>query len=165
MASSNKTNETAAVELAPAMVLRQFRIVFNAVKSHFRDVERVAGIGGAHLWALSVIEQAPGIGVTELAQALDVHQSTASNLVRSLVKRGLIVSSREGADRRTTALHLLDAGVDILRLAPAPFAGVLPEALAELAPETLARLHHDLGLLIAGLNADDESAQKPLAQL
>ncbi|HAV36987.1 MAG TPA: MarR family transcriptional regulator, partial [Massilia sp.] len=50
--------------------LRQFRIVFNAVKNHFRQVERDAGLGGAQLWALSVIAQSPGIGVTDLARAL-----------------------------------------------------------------------------------------------
>lgn len=147
------------------MVLRQFRIVFNAVKSHFRDVERVAGIGGAQLWALSVIDGTPGIGVTELARALDIHQSTASNLVRSLSGRGLIASRRDGTDRRGTALYLLDAGADILRRAPAPFAGVLPGALSRLSPETLARLEHDLGLLIGLLDADEASAQLPLADL
>lgn len=38
---------------ASTRVLRQFRIVFNAVRSHFRQVEREAGIGGAQLWALT----------------------------------------------------------------------------------------------------------------
>ncbi|HBZ08040.1 MAG TPA: MarR family transcriptional regulator, partial [Massilia sp.] len=79
-----------AGQLAPeTRVLRQFRIVFNAVKNHFRQVERDAGLGGAQLWALSVIAQSPGIGVTDLARALDIHQSTASNLVRALGSRGL----------------------------------------------------------------------------
>jgi hypothetical protein len=38
---------------AATRVLRQFRQVFNAVKSHFRKVERVAGIGGEQPWAFS----------------------------------------------------------------------------------------------------------------
>ena len=45
-------------------VLRQFRIVFNSVKTHFRQVEQAAGLGGAQVWALSVIRDQPGIGVT-----------------------------------------------------------------------------------------------------
>lgn len=147
------------------MVLRQFRIVFNAVKSHFRDVERTAGIGGAQLWALSVIARTPGIGVTELGRALDIHQSTASNLVRSLTKQNLVASSRDGADRRATSLYILDAGNDVLQRAPAPFAGVLPGALAQLPPATLSRLEHDLGLLIALLGADQESAHVLLADI
>jgi DNA-binding MarR family transcriptional regulator len=165
MASTTETPRTIGLGTAEAMVLRQFRMVFNAVKSHFRDVERAAGIGGAQLWTLSVIQARPGIGVTELGRALDIQQSTASNLVRSLTRQGLIASSRDGTDRRATSLYLLDAGNEILHRAPAPFAGVLPGALSQLCPATLARLEHDLGLLIAVLGVDEDSARLPLAEL
>jgi len=152
-------------ELAPeTRVLRQFRIVFNSVKSHFRQVERDAGLGGAQLWALSVIAQSPGIGVTELARALDIHQSTASNLVRTLSGRGLIASAREGQDRRGVALRTLPAADAVLQRAPMPFSGVLPGALASLDQATLARLEHDLGELIAVLGVDEADAQVPLGQ-
>ncbi len=149
----------------PMRVLRQFRIVFNAVKSHFRQVEREAGVGGAQLWALSVIEQQPGIGATGLARELDIHQSTASNLVRALVERGYVSGSREGADRRTVALHVQPAGREVLQRAPMPFAGVLPDALASLDPATLAQLESNLNQLIAELGADDEAGSVPLSQL
>ena len=52
-----------------AQVLRRFRLVFNAVKSHFQQVEKRAGIGGAQLWALSVIGAAPDIGMGGLAMS------------------------------------------------------------------------------------------------
>ena len=146
-------------------MLRQFRVVFNSVKTHFRQVERDAGLGGAQLWALSVIAQSPGIGVTDLARALDIHQSTASNLVRTLTGRGLVAAAREGQDRRGVALRALPAADAVLQRAPLPFAGVLPEALASLDAATLARLEQDLGRLIEVLQADTESAQVPLAQL
>jgi DNA-binding MarR family transcriptional regulator len=152
-------------ELAPeTRVLRQFRIVFNSVKSHFRQVERDAGLGGAQLWALSVIAQSPGIGVTELARALDIHQSTASNLVRTLSGRGLVASAREGLDRRGVALRTLPAAEAVLQRAPMPFSGVLPGALASLDQATLSRLEHDLGQLIAALGVDEADAQVPLGQ-
>lgn len=146
-------------------VLRQFRIVFNAVRSHFREVERAAGIGGAQLWALAVVSARPGIGVTELAAALDVHQSTASNLVRALVSRQLIITSPGTKDRRAVALHIADAGDRLLASAPAPFSGILPEALARMEPGQLARLEHDLASLIAALDASDEASHVPLAEL
>lgn len=144
-------------------VLRQFRIVFNSVKSHFRQVEREAGVGGAQLWALSVIARRPGIGVTELARELDIHQSTASNLIKSLSERGLAGASREGLDRRSVSLRVLAAGEDVLRSAPMPFAGVLPDALSSLDPATLARLEHDLAKLILLLEADEAGARVPLS--
>jgi DNA-binding MarR family transcriptional regulator len=145
--------------------LRRFRLVFNAVKTHFRQVERLAGVGGAQLWALSVVRAAPGIGIGGLARAMDIHQTTASNLVRGLVARRMLAAERNGVDRRTVSLSVLPAGRAVLRRAPGPFAGVLPEALARLERETLERLDHDLGLLIEALGTDEHAAGIPLAQM
>jgi DNA-binding MarR family transcriptional regulator len=150
---------------APARVLRQFRVVFNAVKTHFRQVEQQAGLGGAQVWALSAIRDAPGIGVKELARTLDIKQSTASNLVRGLLEREMIAAHRDGPDRRMVALHLQPGGAAVLARAPAPFAGVLPDALGELDATTLARLEADLGKLIALLGADADAGTVPLAEL
>ena len=147
----------------PQRVLRQFRIVFNAVKTHFRQLERESGLGGAQVWALSVIESQPGIGATSLGKAMDIHQSTASNLVRGLVERGYVAAAREGSDRRNVALRILPPGQEVLRRAPAPLAGVLPNALATLDEATLLRLEQDLGSLIAQLDADETAGRIPLS--
>lgn len=154
-----------ADEAAAMRVLRQFRIVFNAVKTHFRQVERDTGIGGAQLWALSEIRAMPGIGVNDLARALDVHQSTASNLVKGLMKRRLVVAERSERDRRIVLLSLLPEGATLLESAPAPFAGVLPGALAGLDLATLSRLEVDLASLITLIEADPTGAKVPLAEL
>ena len=146
-------------------VLQQFRVVFNAVKTHFQQVERRAGIGGAQVWALSIIRDRPGIGVNELSRALSVRQPTASNIVKSLSQHELVDVRRDASDRRAVQLHILPEGRKVLRRAPGPFAGVLPEALASLDPETLARLEHDLAELIRTLGADLRASGIPLAQL
>ena len=138
--------------------------MFNAVKTHFRQVEKKAGVGGAQVWALSVVREMPGIGVNDLAKAMDVHQSTASNLVKSLVEQELIAALKNGSDRRAVQLHLLPAGAKVLRRAPGPFAGVLPQALAGLDAQTLSRLDKDLGKLIAALEVDERAAGIPLGQ-
>lgn len=148
-----------------ARVLRRFRQVFNAVKTHFQQVERQVGVGGAQVWALSVIQARPGIGVNELAKALDIRQSTASNLVRALVDRGLVATARAERDRRAVELRLLPPGALILAQSPGPFSGVLPEALAQLDGPTLARMEADLARLIDLLDADEESAGLPLASM
>lgn len=150
---------------AASRVLRQFRQVFNSVKTHFQQVEKKAGVGGAQVWALSVIQDHPGIGVTELARRMDIHQTTASNLVRSLVGASLVATERKGSDRRAVQLQLLAAGARVLHKAPGPFAGVLPDALAQLDAERLQRLEDDLAALLAKLNADERSAGIPLAQM
>ncbi|MEO7255454.1 MAG: MarR family winged helix-turn-helix transcriptional regulator [Casimicrobium sp.] len=148
-----------------AQVLRHFRVVFNSIKSHFQQMERQAGVGGAQVWALSIIRDNPGIGVNGLAQSMDVHQTTASNLVRSLVAAEMVAAEKNGADRRTVQLRPLANGLRVLRLAPGPFSGVLPEALGRLDTETLCRLQQDLSSLIRELNADEAAANTPLAHL
>jgi DNA-binding MarR family transcriptional regulator len=127
-------------------------------------VEKKAGVAGAQLWALSIIQDRPGVGVTELARAMDVHQSTASNLVRSLLEQQLVLARKAGADRRTVQLHVLAAGAKALRRAPGPFAGVLPSALGSLDAATLARLDRDLGKLITALGADERGAHILIGQ-
>ena len=145
-------------------VLRRFRLVFNAVKTHFQQVEKKAGVGGAQLWALSIVRDRPGIGINDLAKAMDVHQSTASNLVKTLIARELIAWAKNGTDRRTVQLRVLPAGSAVLRRAPSPLTGVLPQALASLDARTLKRMDADLAKLITVLNADERAANIPLGQ-
>jgi DNA-binding MarR family transcriptional regulator len=150
-------------EQAAVAVLRQFRQVFNAVKSHFQQVEKTVGMGGAQVWALSIVRDQPGIGVGALARTMSIHQSTASNLVRTLIEREMVVAVKQGVDRRAVQLNLLPAGAKVLRNAPGPFAGLLPDALRSLPPETLARLQDDLAQLIVVIAADEAGASIPLS--
>lgn len=149
----------------PAQVLRRFRQVFNAVRGHFAQIEKRTGLGGAQLWALSIVRERPGIGIGELARAMDVHQSTASNLVKGLVQRELLLAEKNGLDRRAVQLQLPPAALRLLKRAPGPVEGVLPQALQALDAATLRRLDQDLGRLISELGVDERGAGIPLSQL
>jgi DNA-binding MarR family transcriptional regulator len=85
-------------------VLEQFRILFKSVRRHYGEVQRRAGIGGAQVWALSHIASHPGIKPGELARALAIHVSTASNLVRELEKLKLATRRRLKQDQRVVEL-------------------------------------------------------------
>ena len=122
-------------------------------------------MGGAQVWALSVVRDQPGIGVGELARSMDIHQSTASNLVKTLQRKALISVSKATEDRRSVQLQVLPAGLAVLSQVPGPSEGVLPEALERLPADTLLRLDQDLGELITLLKADEQAAGIPLAQL
>lgn len=163
--SQTATSPDRVYDESATRVLRQFRQVFNSVKKHFQQVEKQAGVGGAQVWALSVIDARPGLGVNDLALAMDVRQPTASNLVKSLVDHELIEVKKSERDRRAVQLHLRPGGARVLRRAPGPFAGVLPQALAGLSADRLGRLENDLGALIAALDADAGSAAIPLSQM
>jgi DNA-binding MarR family transcriptional regulator len=148
-----------------ALVLRRFRVVFNAVRTHFRQVEKQAGIGGAQVWALSVVHGNPGIGISELGLVMDIHQSTTSNLVKTLIKSGLIRADKAADDRRNVQLTILGAGKKILARVPGPFEGVLPLALSKLPAKTLKRLDADLAALVGVIQADEGASGIPLATL
>ena len=157
--------DNAAGDEPSTRVLRQFRQIFNAVKTHFQQVEKKVGLGGAQLWALGVIRDQPDIGMGGLAKALNIHQSTASNLVKALVERELVAAAKTGSDRRTVSLRLLPPGARMLKRSPGPFTGVLPEALNAMEQAALQRLECDLAELIAVLKTDERGGQIPLADL
>jgi DNA-binding MarR family transcriptional regulator len=139
-----------------ARVLRQFRTVFNSVRNHFRTMEQAVGLSGTEVWALSHVAAHPGMGVGQLARAMDIHQSTASNLVRALLEARMVVSERSEGDQRAVHLHTTAKGLKLLAKAPTPFVGVLPEALRRLDAPTLRRLERDLARLIRELDTDPD---------
>ena len=146
-------------------MLQRFRQVFTATRAHYQQVEKVVGLGGAQVWALGIVAARPGIGVGGLARALHVHQSTASNLVRNLVDRGLLSTARNDNDRRTVQLRLLPAGADLLKRAPGPVTGLLVQALEGLDLDTLTRLESDLSRLIQVMGIGDDAPATPIGQL
>lgn len=154
-----KNTDTATV------VLRQFRVVFNAVRTHFRQVERDSGLGGAQVWALSLIDKTPGIGVGDIAAGMEIHQSTASNLVKVLLKKELVSMAKSAQDKRVVELLVTSTGKAALKKIPGPFEGVLPEALRQLDETTLLSLNRDLEKLVEALAADEDAGSIPLAHL
>ena len=163
--SSDISKSLADTPVTSAKVLRRFRVVFNAVRTHFRQMEKQVGLGGAQVWALSIIANSPGIGMGSIAAEMDIHQSTTSNLVKELQRKKLISVAKAIEDRRNAQIHALPAGLKLLESVEGPFAGVLPKALDQLSGTVLQRLDMDLGALIEILNADEAAAEIPLANI
>lgn len=143
-AASRKT----AVKEAPISVLMKFRLIVNTAKQHYRWIEQECGVNGAQLWALWEISRARGMRVSELSAALAMHQSSASNLLDKLVKNGLVTRTRSPDDQRVVTLELTKKGAQVLKRAPRPARGLLPEALHRLPASALAKLDHSLLLLL-----------------
>lgn len=147
-------------------VLKQFRLIYGSVRQHFREVEHNCGVSGSQLWLLHEIARTPGVGVSELANRLSIHQSTCSQLVDKLETRGLVTKQRKAEDQRRVGLQLTDKATVVLGAAPGPVEGVLPQALQGLTDETLEQLQASLAQVIAQLTTRDErSADRPLADL
>lgn len=146
--------------------LRQFRVIFSAVRQHFQSVEKACGVSGAQIWALAALRETPGLKVSELAQAMSIHASTASNLLDKIEKAGLVRRERNSADQRVVRLYLTELGGSRLATAPQPLTGVLTHAIGNLPRATLERLNHDLTALIANMGeVDTQAAQNPLSEI
>ena len=141
-------NATADTNELAVEVLGRFREVFRAAKLHFAAVQRIAGISGAQLWALSEINAQPGLRVSDLTQKMSLHQSTVSNLVEKLNSAKLLRRVRELGDNRVVRLQLTSAGKKVLARAPNPARGVLPDALDKLDRRALKKLSSSLECLV-----------------
>ena len=135
-------------------VLKKFRQIFRAAKLHFRQVERSAGVSGAQLWLLAELFERPGSRVKDLAASMALHQSTVSNLLEALSRRKLLVRKRDEVDQRVVRVFLTVAGERLVRKAPGPARGVLPDALEALPPAALRRLDQSVAVLLRGMKAD-----------
>lgn len=154
-ASSLKTSESKS-QVTPLSTLQRFRVLIRTAQRHSQWIERKSGITGAQLWALQELIEVPGLRVGELANRMALHQSTASNMVDRLETGGLIRKERTSADQRVVRLYLTAEGEAMLRRAPSPARGIVPEALRLLDPESLVRLQHELDVLLKQIKDLDE---------
>lgn len=162
MSPNEKNNESASPALE---ALKLFRIIFKSANRHFHDIEKVAGIGGASLWALAEIAENSGLTVSGLAKAMSVHQSTASNLMEKLETSGYILRTRSENDRRVVHLSLTEQGREVLAKAPPPYRGILPDALRRLDQDSLNQLNDCLTKLVSGMEGKlDFGAFEPLGK-
>lgn len=138
--------------------LKRFRMVFRAVQQHSLRVEQRCGLTSAQLWAISELAAKPGQRVSELAHAMSIHASTASNLLDKLERKGLIEKQRQRDDQRVVLLTATPAGLNLLEMAPAPATGILQSALFQLSPEILQSLIVNLDALVAAMKIDDDGA-------
>lgn len=146
-----------------AEALKRFRLIFKAVQQHAQWLEKTCGLSNAQLWALWEISQNAGMRPTELAKAMSIHQSTASNLLEKMSRKGLIKRARISEDQRVVSLFLTDPGRSILASAPVPARGILQDALFALPGGTLVSLAENLDELIKAMGIEDAgAAMEPL---
>lgn len=159
--SDSKSSRSAAAPVAAPPVtslevLQKVRIVIRAAQRHSLWVEKQCGVNGAQLWIMQELAEAPGLRVGQVTALLAIQQATTSNLLEGLVRKGFVVKARDPADQRVVKLFLSEQGLALLDAAPKPARGLLPEALASLAPAHLARLNAGLQGLLSSIDVIDE---------
>lgn len=159
-------NQTVAPPELILDVLQQFRLIFGTMRQHFREVEELCSLTGLQLWVLQEIQRKPGIGVTELAGLLGIHQSTCSLLVEKLVAQGCVERKNMHKDRRRIGLCIAERGENAIATLPGPAEGILPPALSSVPEVVLKTLAINLTELIRHIPGKDNTfAQTPLAYM
>ncbi|WP_313951576.1 MarR family transcriptional regulator, partial [Accumulibacter sp.] len=108
------------------------------VQTGMQNIDDRHGLSGAQLWAMWQISARPGLRVSDLARALQIKPSTASNLLDKLELRQLMRRERHDTDNRVVSLYLTDAGHQLVKDIPGPTQGRLRRALGEMAAPVLA---------------------------
>ena len=157
---SRRTQAGPAIE-----ALMRFRLVINSTKRHYKWIERQTGINGALVWAMWELNLSPGLRVSELAETMAIHQSTASNLLDKLEEKGLIERDRSNDDQRVVRLYLTRAGQQMIRRVPQPACGLLQDALSRIPATTLASFNRALEQLLEVMQpAHSKADNKPLSE-
>ncbi|WP_153111336.1 MarR family winged helix-turn-helix transcriptional regulator [Propionivibrio limicola] len=147
-------------------IVQQFRIIYGSMRQYFREVEESCGLPGSQMWVLQEAQRTPGLGITELAGRMGIHQSTCSLLVDKLVTRGYLTKARQGKDHRRVGITLTENGEKAIAALPGPAEGILPEALATMPLVALNTLNTHLSELIQHLPGHVEGyARTPLADM
>lgn len=147
------------------VIVKAFRLVFRAVQEHSRWVEKQCGVSAAQLWAMWELMENPGMRVSELSENMSIHQSTTSNMLDKLEKRGLLKRERRGPDHRVVQLYLTDAGAALVAESPRPAQGALNYAVSRLPDHVVESLGENLELLLSLMKVTDTtSALEPLSE-
>jgi DNA-binding MarR family transcriptional regulator len=136
--------------------LKKIRIMIRAAQRHSAWIEKQCGISGGQLWILQELYESPGLRVGEIARRLAVHQTTASNLLDALERKGYLVKTRDASDHRIVKVTLSKDGEELLKRSPKPARGLLPEALMKMDPAALSHLDKGLQSLLQVIELDDE---------
>ncbi|MGD8568842.1 MAG: MarR family transcriptional regulator [Gammaproteobacteria bacterium] len=144
-------------------VVQDIRVVVRTIQAHSRSIEKQCGVSAVQLWAMWELFARPGQRVSDLSNALSIHQSTASNMLDKLESRELIRRERNGGDQRVVRLNLTEKGRQLLSGAPRPAQGAVRDALTRMSVEELKQLQTGLETLMRYLPAaSDEAALNPI---
>ena len=102
----------------------------------FEDVEEVAccGISTSECHALEVIALGKELSVNDVAAAVRLNKSTASRLVRSLEKKGLVRTAADPGDKRGLKVTATRQGASLWRRIVRETAGSYAEVLRDCTP-------------------------------
>ncbi len=153
--AANKAIRAAAAGVArmedvsiPDVAFSKILQLVRVVETGMQNIDPGHGLSGSQLWALWHVSARPGLRVSELADAMIIHHSTASNLLDKLETKGLIRRERQQTDSRVVCLSLTARGAALVKDIPGPLQGRLRNALQALPEEALVALSQGVGRVL-----------------
>lgn len=137
-------------------ILNDLRRIVQAVRQSAAQCDRASGLTSAQLLILQLIDKNPEMTIKALASATFTHQTSVSQVVTRLQRRGLLSRRKSLEDARRRALCLTDAGRAALSTPIGTIQETLIHALSSLSPARLAALADGLQELVsaAGLTCE-----------
>lgn len=148
-------------------IIQLFRLIFQSIHKHSHFIERSCGVSATQLWALWELDKAKGMRVTQLADRLGIHKSTASNMLDKLEQKSLVRRERRSEDQRSVFLYLNPEGKELLNKAPFAAQGLVKAALEQSTDSENVTLKNALELLVNHFHSEtvDVSRKSPLSTI
>ena len=126
-----ETNDEVRLEQPAELVMETVAMVTRAIRREMRR-HRPAELSMPQFRALGVVRHHPGASLSVVAGHIGLTTASASKLVDSLVKKGLVIRADSPDDRRKVVLNATEDGQRALEVARAAALGRLAGMLAAL---------------------------------
>lgn len=151
------------VELVQKANMHDIVHSFRAVKKSFfqllTEQSEKSGITGIQFYALKILRNEDQIGVTDLAEKMQLGASTVSGVVDRLVKAELVERNRSPIDRRSVTLVLTERGKEVHDTTNVRYSGILENILEELNEEEIFHMLNTHQQIIESLEKAREENQ------
>ena len=138
-------------ELKEKEIILSLKVISQYLQRYSKSLEKEFDLSAAQLLALWSIKDAQKLRVSDIAKALSIHLSTASNMLDKIEHKKLIKRVREGKDMRVVYIRLTKRGENLLSKTPHPSQGKLAMALRIMGDREINSLSRNLGNLILSL--------------
>ena len=126
-----ETNPAVEQERFAELVMETVSMVTRAIRREMRR-HRPSELSLPQFRTLGIVQRHPGASLSVLAEHLGLTTASASKLVDSLVRKGLVTREDSSEDRRKVVLNVTKAGRHALEIARKAALGSLAEMLAAL---------------------------------
>ena len=129
-------------------VLKKFRRALRLTRVNAGSLPKRMPVSSAQMGALRELAEQPGMRVTDLADAMGLHQSTIGNLIDKLLQKQLVRRKTDSEDGRVVHLYLTAPGERAVLTSPSAAHNALLATLQRLSPKTLRILDRELANLL-----------------